>query len=153
MLRHGVGFPRDPVKAAAYLHYGCDGESAAACLTLGFSHGIDDNAPHSFRMSLATLLPIAECIVQLSEISHLPKNVPLQLTPPGTFAPADSDNDASETTLLTYEAALGDADAEMDIARTYYHGELGHKVDFDRARQLFERHPDDPEALVYLGKM
>jgi TPR repeat protein len=65
-------------------------------------------------------------------------------------APADA---ASETTLLTYEAALGDADAEMDIARTYYHGELGHEVDFDRARQLFERHPDDPEALVYLGKM
>jgi TPR repeat protein len=85
---------------------------------------------------------------------HLLPNVhPARLTSKLEIPHTESDNDVELNTLIKYKAASGDAAAELDLARAHNYGHNGNEVDIDRARELFERHPEDPNAMVHLGRI
>jgi TPR repeat protein len=65
----------------------------------------------------------------------------------------EKQNDLVIWEVLKYKAELGDKHAEMDMGRAYYYGHVGRDVDVRRAREIFEQHPDDPNAVVHLGRM
>jgi TPR repeat protein len=152
LYRHGIGVQRDLVKSIVYQEFGCLGKSAAACLAQGYSLLDGIGRPMSNERGVGMLLPIGECIGQLSEANTLPKSWTGRLTTNMTFPPKVVD-DAREIKLLSYQAEMGDPDSEVAMGEMYYFGDYGEAVDFHRARALFERHPEDPNALVILGRM
>jgi TPR repeat protein len=140
------------VKEAVYEDVGCRSGSASACLSQAAELINGRHRPASHRKAFELLLPIVECLTRLAEVNLLPASAPNRLMP-GLLLPEVRASDPSEYSLIAYQAGFGDAAAELDMADVYYLGELGKGIDFARARALFERHPNNVNALVRLGHM
>ena len=153
MYSYGIGTSRDSAKASIYHTLGCQRGSAHSCLNRAFSYAFGFGAPRSPKHSGSILLPISSFIIGRRLGGDLTSNSVTKLTNKLELEAQVKESDESVLSLLEYKIALGDKDAELDMGKVHYYGKLGQEVNKEAARRIFEKHQDDPIALVHLGRI
>lgn len=153
IYRWGVSAKIDLEKQLIYEHLGCELHSTYSCIIKNYKLFFGTNTVASVKRANNFLTSISSHIAALSDRSQLPHTRITALNKELEFPKDQKNSDEELSKLVLYKVRLGDKNAEMELAKAYYYGNLGFDKDIQHAKQLFENHEDDPLALVHLGKI
>lgn len=153
LYTYGLGVEKNIPKAVVYHRIGCERKSSYSCLWEAHAHRYGVYKAKSSNHALSEIYPIALLVNQLSLKNAVSHHKPEIITRSLKLKEHKSQDDSGILQLLQYKAAFGDPDAEMDLAHSYYYGNYGQEVNIHKAREIFERHLDNSDAAVHLGRI
>lgn len=153
LYTYGLGVEKNIPKAVVYHRIGCERKSAYSCLWEAHAHRYGIYKPKSNNLALTKIYPIALFVNHLANKNAISHHMPEVITRRLKLKENKIRDDKGNLQIIQYKAELGDADAEMELARSYYYGNNGQEINIHKAREIFEKHLDNSDAIVHLGRI
>lgn len=153
LYTYGLGVHKNIPKAVVYHRIGCERRSSYSCLWEAHAHRYGIYKPKSTSHALSEIYPIALFINHLANKNAISHHAPETITRRLKLKEDKIRDDTGKLEIIQYKAALGDEDADIELARSYYYGNNGQEINIHKAREIFEKHLDNSDAIVHLGRI
>ena len=150
-LRHGIATEEDLLSSLAYETLAANQKSVRAILGTGIALAIGLDRPQSRRRAAETVFHLATGVWRATEHGKNTHHRISQLSLDLQLKPEESPR---ELEMLEESVERGDNPRGcVNLGVVYFEGGFGTERNYDRARELFERHREYPLARTLLAKM
>lgn len=153
MYTYGLGVQKNIPKAVVYHKIGCERKSSYSCLWEAHAYRYGVYKPKSLNHAISEIYPIAYFVNYLSNKNSISQHEPEIFTRSLKLKENKIRADTGKLQIIQYKAALGDEGADIELAHSYYYGRNGQEINVHKAREIFERHLDNSDAVVHLGRI
>lgn len=154
-FRHGFGMKNsDQMISEIYNELGSSKNSIRALLTNAASYTFGVSLPYSLTKASLILLKTSSSFCKAADSGTIEETTLQRLSNDLELRSVTEEeiNNKKIRNYLKY-MATSSAQHEISYGMIKYLGKYGEKVDFNAAREIFEKHQDNGEALGLLGRM